>query len=315
MTHRSTLTKLRRGVLAAALVPALLALGACGDSSGGDPLSGGGSGEEADAGTIVVGSANFTENVLLAEMYAGMLESRGVEVEKRLNIGAREAYIQALQNGEINLLPEYSGALLEYYKKSPESTDPEGVFGELESELPEDLALLEPAEAEDKSVLAVTEETAQEYDLATIEDLVPVAGELVLGGAPEFETRRAGVVGLEEVYGLEFEKFTSLDPGGPLTRSALDAGDIDVANLFSTDPAIATEGYVVLEDTENLFLAQQIVPVLQDSAVTPEVEEALDELSAVLTTENLTQALADVTVDKREPADVAQQFLEDNGLV
>jgi osmoprotectant transport system substrate-binding protein len=313
MTPDVTLPRLRRTGVAAVVASALLAISACGSD---DPLApGGGSDDGEGDSTIVVGSANFPENELLAEMYAGVLEATGMTVEKRLNIGAREAYIPALQNGEINVLPEYTGALLEYFEAEPKSSDPAGVYAELQQALPDDLTLLEPSAAEDKTVLVVSQETAQEFDLETLEDLVPIADQLTLGGAPEFRTRRAGLVGLKDVYGLEFGDFKSLDPGGPLTKSALADGSIDVGNLFSTDSSIVTDGYVALEDTENLFLAQQITPVLQDAVVTPEVQEALNGLSAALTTENLTAALAQVTEDKMEPADVAQTFLEENGLL
>jgi osmoprotectant transport system substrate-binding protein len=307
--HTSSARGTRRA--AAVALVAAFTLGACG--TGGDPLDSGG--EEADSGTVVVGSADFPENILLAEMYAGVVEATGADVETKLSIGSREAYIPALEAGEINLIPEYTGNLLLHFDADAESTDPQEVYSDLESALPEDLTVLEASEAEDKDALVVTRETAQKHDLQTIADLEPVAGQLTMGGAAEFRERRAGLVGLKDVYGIEFEEFVSLDAGGALTKTALADGDIDVANLFSTDPTIATEGYLMLEDPENLFLAQQVVPLVAEDALTPEIEQALDDLSAALTTENLTEALSQVLVDKREPADVAQQFLEDNDLV
>jgi osmoprotectant transport system substrate-binding protein len=304
----------RRGVLAA-LAAAALTLTACGDSD--DALTTGpAGGETSAAGTITVGSANFPENVLLAEMYAGVLEAAGVSVEKRLNIGAREVYIPALQDGSIDLVPEYNGALLTYFAEGDvEATDSESVYAALQEALPEGLSLLLQSPAEDKDTLTVTQATADRLQLRTIADLQGKSQDLVIGGGPEFRTRRQGLVGLEEVYGLTFKEFRPLDVGGPLTVGALEEGEVDVANLFSTDSSITTKGFVTLEDPENLFLAENVVPVIDSDKLTPQVSEALDGLSSALTTEKLTTELAKVQVDKRAPEQVAQEFLRAEGLL
>ncbi len=303
--------------LTAFLAPVLLlALSACG--GGDDPLandSGGDSG--GDSSNLVIGSANFPENELLAEIYAQALEAEGVTVERQFNIGARELYLKALEDGSIDLLPEYNGALLAF--QSPDGppdgvTTPEDVYDAMVEVLPDGVIALEQAEAEDKDTLSVTQETATEFDLATIEDLAPVAGELSVAAGPEFAERFQGLVGLEEVYGITFAEFIPLDVGGPLTLEALLSGQADVANIFSTDSAIETENLVVLEDTMNLYLAQNIVPIISESVSNDTIETALIAVSAALTTENLTSALAQVTVDKMSSADVATQFLADNGL-
>ncbi len=303
--------------LTAFLAPVLLlALSACG--GGDDPLandSGGDSG--GDSSNLVIGSANFPENELLAEIYAQALEAEGVTVERQFNIGARELYLKALEDGSIDLLPEYNGALLAF--QSPDGppdgvTTPEDVYDAMVEVLPDGVIALEQAEAEDKDTLSVTQETATEFDLATIEDLAPVAGELSVAAGPEFAERFQGLVGLEEVYGITFAEFIPLDVGGPLTLEALLSGQADVANIFSTDSAIETEGLVVLEDTKNLYIAQNIVPIISESVSNDTIETALNAVSAALTTENLTSALAQVTVDKMSSADVATQFLADNGL-
>ena len=169
--------------------------------------------------------------------------------------------------------------------------------------------------AEDKDTLTVSQETADKYSLTSIADLEPVAGELVVGAGPEFRERFQGLVGLKEVYGVDFKEFKPLDPGGPLTVGALEDGTVDVANIFSTDSAISVNDWVVLEDPENLYLSQNILPLIRSDAVTPEVEEALNGVSEALTTENLTAALARVQVDKDDPVTVAKEFLEENGLI
>ena len=295
------------------LAVSAMVLGACGGSD--DALDSGTSTETSAPDTIVVGSANFPENVLLAEMYAGVLEAKGVTVEKKLNIGAREVYIPALQDGSIDLLPEYSGALLSYFTKGETSaTDSEGVYAELKDNLPDGLTLLEQSAAEDKDTLSMTKEKAESLGVTSIADLKGKSEDLVLGAGPEFRTRQTGVVGLESVYGLTFKEFKPLDVGGPLTVAALKDGSIDVGNLFSTDSSITTNGFVVLEDPENLFLAENVVPVINSDKLTPDVEAALNELSAKLTTENLTEELAKVQVDKQPAETVAADFLSAQGL-
>ena len=309
-------TRRRRSMGAAVAVLAVVALSACGggDDSADDPFSEG----EGGGDTVVVGSANFPENELLMQMYAQALEAKGVTVETQPNIGAREVYMKAFEDGDITLLPEYNGALLSYLVAPdlvPEDvTSPEEVYDALQKELPEGSETLPQSEAEDKDTLTVTSETAEKYDLAAIPDLEPVADQLVVGAGPEFRERFQGLVGLKEVYGLEFEEFKPLDAGGPLTVGALEDGSIDVGNIFSTDSAIETNDWVVLDDPENLYLSQNIVPLIQSDAVTPEVEDALNGVSEALTTDNLTEALARVQVDKEDPVTVAEDFLEENGL-
>lgn len=302
----------RRAVLVSAMTAAALALASCGSS---DPLTPAApSSGTGAAGTIVIGSANFPESVLLAQMYASALTAKGVKVSTKLNIGSRETYLPALQDGSIDLLPEYNGALLSYFTKSPKATDPQGVSAELKAALPKNLALLEQSSAEDKDTLVVTKETAAKYSLTSISDLTGKSQNLVLGAGPEFKTRRAGLVGLKEVYGLTFKQYKPLDVGGPLTVAALKGGQVDVANLFSTDSAIVTNGFVALQDPKNLFLSQNIVPVITASKLTPTVTETLNALSAKLTTEGLTAELKKVQVDKQDPAAVAKAWVKANGL-
>ncbi|WP_030483983.1 ABC transporter substrate-binding protein [Nocardioides aequoreus] len=300
-----------------AAVASLALLAGCGGGGGEDAFSE----EESDAGTIVIGSANFPENVLLMNMYAAALEDAGVTVETKPEIGAREVYMQALEDGSIDLLPEYNGALLAFLAAGQDQevprdvTSPEDVYDALQDVLPEGTETLPQSEAEDKDTLTVTQETAEEYDLTSIADLEPVAGDLVVGAGPEFRDRFQGLVGLEEVYGLTFKEFKPLDVGGPLTVNSLKDGSIDVGNIFSTDSSIETEGFVVLEDPENLYTSQNITPLIRSDKLTPEAEEALNAVSEALTTENLTEALARVQVDKDDPSVVAQEFLEQEGVI
>lgn len=300
-------------VAVAAVVATILPLSAC----GGDPTSGGGSGSGSSS-TITIGSANFPENELLAEMYAQALEAKGVKVSRKFNIGARELYLKALKDGSIDMIPEYNGALLAAL--SPGGTVPNDVstptevYTALQKVLPKGTETLEQSAAEDKDTLTVTSTTATKYNLKTIDDLKPVAGKLVLGAGPEFQKRYQGVVGLQKLYGVTFKEFKPLDPGGPLTKAALKKGDIQVANIFSTDSSITTDHLVVLQDTKNLFLAQNVVPVIASSKVNGDVKSALNAVSKALTTEDLTKYLAEVAVDKKDSATVAKEFLDANNI-
>src|SRR3954452_7621037 len=303
--------KTRRLVALAAVVAALVPLSAC----GGDPTAGGGSG---DTSTITIGSANFPENELLAEIYAQALEAKGVKVNRKLNIGARELYLKALKDGSIDMIPEYNGALLAAL--SPGGTvpndvsTPDEVLAALQKVLPKGTETLAQSAAEDKDTLTVTGDPGSKSNLPTTDDLKPVASKLVLGGGPEFAHRYQGVVGLKTLYGITFKDFKGLDAGGPLTKAALKKNDIQVANIFSTDSTIETDKLVVLKDTKNLFLAQNVVPVIRSSKVNADVKSALNDVSKALTTEDLTKYLAEVAVDKKDPKTVAKEFLDANNI-
>ncbi|KXG87870.1 ABC transporter substrate-binding protein [Agrobacterium bohemicum] len=240
-----------------------------------------------DTKTIIVGSADFPESQLLATIYAKALVAKGIAVETKLNIGSREVYIPALLDGSIDLLPEYAGATMSYLDKNATAHSPADVAAALKAALPKGVSMLTPSAAQDSDSVAVTRATAEKYKLKTIADLAPVASELVLGGPPEWKTRKEGIIGLKELYGLEFQSFKSLDVGGPLTLSALVNGQVQAANLFSTDPAIAANDLVVLDDVKNLFPAQNIVPVIATPKVSDVVTKTLDAVSAALTTKDL----------------------------
>ncbi len=295
----------------AAVVAVILPLSAC----GGDPTSAGSSG---NSSTVTIGSANFPENELLAEMYSQALEAKGVKVNRKFNIGARELYLKALKDGSIDMVPEYTGALLASLSPGGTVKDsintPDEVYAALQKVLPSGTETLEKSPAEDKDTLTVTSDTASKYGLKSIDDLKPVASKLILGAGPEFAKRYQGVVGLDKVYGVKFKEFKPLDPGGPLTKAALKKGDIQVANIFSTDSTITTDHLVVLDDTKNLFQAQNVVPLVRSSKVQGDVKSALNAVSAALTTEKLTKYLSEVAVDKKDPATVAKEFLDANNI-
>ena len=300
---------MKKALIVALAGATLMSLTACG--IGKDPLAadGGGSSE----GAIVVGSADFPESQLIATIYAEALRANGIDVTEKLNIGSREVYVPAIRDGSIDLLPEYSGALLQYLDSATTATASDEVTAEIKAKLPAGLIALEPSPAEDKDVLAVRQETADEYSLESIEDLVPHAGDLTLGGPPEWKTRENGVAGLKDRYGLTFKEFLALDAGGPLTLNALLSGQIEVADVFSTDPAMRSENLVALEDTKHLFLAENITPIINENKAGDDVRAVLADVSAALTTEDLI-AMNERVADLEDMGDIAREWLQDKGL-
>ncbi|MGW5877636.1 ABC transporter substrate-binding protein [Nocardiopsis terrae] len=289
-------------------LPLVVLLSACGGS---DPFEEDG-GDGGGSGTVVIGSADFPESSLLAEIYGRAMAAEGVDVEYQLNIGSREVYYSQIESGNLSVFPEYNGATLAYLDDGAPTADAEETNALVEEALPAGLEILDSSSAENKDSVTVTREVADEYDLTTLADLADVADELVLGGPPEFETRYQGVEGLESVYGVEFAEFRSLEVA--LLSQALLDDDIQAANLFTTDPQIAVEDFVVLEDPENLFGAQNITPLINSDQVDDTARDALDAVSAALTTEELTRLNERVVIQNENVADVAQEWLEGQGL-
>ncbi|MCQ1955194.1 ABC transporter substrate-binding protein [Arthrobacter sp. zg-Y826] len=307
----------RRKALAVLAGGMALALAGC--SGGGDPLENETTAEASGSSTeqtLVVGSADFPESSTIAEIYAGALNAAGIEAETRLGIGSREVYVPALEDGSIDLIPEYTGALLVHADPETDLVDAGEIVDALGEKLPENLVVLEPSEAEDKDAMVVTAATAEKYQLESIEDLAKVCGELTLGAPAEFAERTQGLAGLKEKYGCEFKEFTAIgDSGGPLTVDALLNDDVQVADIYTTTPAIEENGLVVLEDPKQNWPAQQVIPLIADDRVSDEARDVLNEVSAQLTTEDLIALNQAVSGDQKlDPADAAQDWLEEKGL-
>jgi osmoprotectant transport system substrate-binding protein len=268
----------------------------------------------AGTGSITIGSAAFPENVLLADIYAGAMSAKGVKVSKKLQIGERPVYIKALQDGSIDMVPEYSGSILSYFDKSATATAPDAVYAALQQKLPATLAVLNYAQAQDNDTIVVTQDTAKKYNLRTLADLCPVAGQLTLGAPKQFETRPDGVPALKSIYGITFKAFKPLDVGGPVTVSSLKNGQVDAADLFSTDPAIKGNNFVALTDSRNQFAAQNIVPLATKAKITQAIADAANAVSAKLDTDTLAGLVAKVQNDKQDPEAVAKAWLSQNGL-
>ena len=300
------------GLFAVASVPALSACGSGITSLNGQGGTTGGGGSS--KGGVTIGTANFTENQVLGYLYAAALKSAGVKVTVRPNLGTREIVIPALKGGDIDLLPEYQGALLNYLDPKATPTESGAMQNALTLALPSGLQVLPYGMAEDSDAFVVTRATADKYGLATLADLRKQNGKLVIGAAPEVKKRQVGAVGLKDVYGVEFKEFKSLDSDGPLVKGALKKGDVDVANLFTTDTDIKANDWVVLTDPEHLIPSQHIVPLIADRKADDTVRKALARVGNVLTTAQLTELNRQVDTDKKDPEDVANAYAKQHGL-
>ncbi len=263
----------------------------------------------AELATVVVGSQAYYSNEIVAEIYAQALEAAGYTVERNFNIGQRNAYVPALESGEVNLFPEYTGSLLrQVYSPDTTATAADEVYAELVSVLPEQLSALAMSPATDQDSYNVTAEFAEANNLTSIADLAGVEG-LVLGGAPELEERPYGPAGLLETYGVT----VAFDATGDLTVDALLDGLVDVANVYSGDPRIAEFGLVTLADPEGLFLAANIVPIVS-SELAAELGPIIDPISQALTSEGLVALNLRSTTEGLSSAVLAAEWLADNGF-
>ncbi|MCR2762344.1 ABC transporter substrate-binding protein [Microbacterium sp. zg.B48] len=294
----------------AAAILAGVALVATGCSSG-DPLADDTGAAEAGGDVIAIGSAEYYSNAIIAEIYAQALENAGFEVSRDgFNAGQRDSYMPAVESGEITLIPEYTGNLLQFFDPETEARTSEDVYAALPDVLPEGLSVLEQSTATDQDSYTVTKAFADANSLVEIGDLASVSTALTLGGPPELAERPYGPSGLLETYGVT----VGFSPTATTTLDALLAGTIQVANIYTADPAIQTNDLVVLEDPEGLFLASNVVPLV--SGELPDgAAEILNAISAALTPEGLVALNVQSTVDELNPDEIATQWLTENGLI
>ena len=290
-----------------------LTLAACGSS---DPTaapdsSGGG------AKSVVIGSFAFPESEILGEIYAQALQAKGVDVSKKFNIGPRQQTIPALQDGSINLIPEYNGNLLAYYNPKYAERTTEDVNGALGDFVTKDkLRVLDSSPAEDKDAYVVTDKLAKAKGLSTIGDLTKIEP-FTLGANPQFGELGYGIPGLKSVYKVSDVKFKPIeDFGGPDTVKALVDDSVQVADIYTTSPALTAENLVVLEDPENLISAQNVTPLVAESVYTDELGKVLNEVSAQLTTDDLIALRERVEgSEKASPETAAKEWLTEKGLI
>ncbi|SDS84000.1 ABC transporter substrate-binding protein [Microlunatus soli] len=305
----------RMSALAALVVVAATALAGCGANN--DPLAGDSAAPSAGGagGEVVVGSANFTENQVLAELYAQAMTAKGVKASTHLDIGSRELYLRALKDGSISVVPEYTGNLLQYLDKKATASTPEEVDEQLPKAAKDSgFDVLDTTEAVDQDVYVVTKALADKYQLKTLGDLTKVP-DLKVGGPTELQERPYGPDGLQGMYKVKVSKFVAYDAPALKVKDLKD-GKIQAADFFTTDAAIADNGFVKLEDPQTLILPQNVVPLVR-----PDVKKnskAVDAMNAVgkqLTTDELAALNKKVDVDHADPGDVAKEWLTSKGLV
>ena len=293
--------------LAAALTTCTLALAACGTV---ESLEGRSS---MDPSTIIVGSQDYYSNEIIAEAYAQALEGAGFTVERQLRIGQREVYMPEIEAGAIDVFPEYTGNLLQYLDQNASARTSEEVYAALQTALPMGLRALDQAPAADQDSYVVTAKFAAEHSLTSIDDLAS-AGTLTLGGNSELRTRPYGPTGLSQTYGVTVGFTPIEDSGGPLTVKALKDGDIQLANIYSSDPALADGTLKVLDDPKGLFLASHVVP-LASSRVNDDAAAVINRVSAALDAQDLVEMNRASTADQKSASQIAREWLISEGLL
>jgi osmoprotectant transport system substrate-binding protein len=304
-TNMFTARNKGRLAVAAVAVGVSLALAGCGSSSG----DGSGDGD-GDKGTIVVGSQAYYSNEIIAEIYSQALEQAGFTVTRNFQIGQRDAYLPALEGGEVQVFPEYTGNLLQFYDPETTATKADDVYAALVDALPDGLEVLDQSPATDQDSYNVTQEFADQYSLQSIGDLAKVDVPVILGGAPELEERPYGPSGLQSVYGVTVQ----FQATGDTTVDSLTQGVINVANVYSADPRIESAGLKTLDDPEGLFLASNVVPLVS-SDIADEVADVLNPISAALTPEGLVALNVESVDEQKSSADIATGWLTDNGFL
>ncbi|MGI9824801.1 ABC transporter substrate-binding protein [Agromyces sp. Marseille-Q5079] len=300
----------RLGALALVAVGATVALAGC---SSGDPLDSGSGGSDGASETIVVGSQDYYSNEIIAEIYAQALEANGFTVERDLRIGQREVYIPEIEDGSIDLFPEYTGNLLQFYEPDTEAKTSDDVYAALTDALPDGLRVLDQSPATDQDSYNVTKEFSDANGVTSLEDLADVSTPITLGGNSELETRPYGPEGLKSVYGVDVSFTPIEDSGGPLTLKALVDDQVQMVNIYSADPNIEANDLVTLEDPKGLFLASNVVPVVSEK-ITDEAADVINTVSAALTPQELV-SLNSLSVDEQQSADqIAKDWLAEQDL-
>lgn len=307
----SRLALTRRSLLGVAGGTGMLAvLAAC---SNNDPLASE-TAASTDTDTVVVGSQQYYSNEIVAELYAQSLEAAGFTVERQYQIGQREVYLPEIESGAIQVLPEYAGNLLQYYDAEASASSLDEIVSALGQALPEVLTVLTPAAATDQDSYAVTQETADAYSLTSIADLTALDSPVKIAANSEFSTRPYGPDGAQALYGVELEVVAVEDSGGPLTVKALTDGDVEVADIYSSSPAIAANNLVVLEDPQNMILPQNLIPVVSETLSLGAVQ-AIEAVNAQLSQEQL-QLLNQRSTDEGLPSsEIASDWLSEVGLL
>ncbi len=267
-------------------------------------------------GQVRVGSKNFTEQFVVAEIYAQALEAAGIKVERKLNLGGTLIAHKALEEKQIDLYPEYTGTMLLAVLKSPIMTDQKAVYDKVKAEYAtKGFVVLNEAPLNNTYNMVVRPETAAQYKLETLSDLARVSKDLKLGAGPEFRDRADGLPGLKAKYGIEFKDDLQMAIG--LRYQAIANKQVDIVNGYATDGMIASLKLKRLKDDKNLWPPYYLAPVVRKDALdaNPKIAEVLNNVSAMLNETNMAEMNYKVDADKEEPKDVARAFLKAKGVV
>jgi len=302
-----------RGLIAAAgtLALAALALTAC---SSGNPLSSGTSSSKSSSSTVTVGSANFAEDEILAYIYADALADAGVKTSVKPNIGARDAYIAALKDGSIDLVPEYSGNLLEYFDSTATAKSSDEVYTALQKATPKGTEVLQQSPGQDADSYNVTAKFSKQYHVTSLTDLAKVTTSLKVGANPEFATRPYGIPGLKSEYGTTAALVPIDDGGGPNTVKALVNNQVQLADIYTTTPAIKQNHFVTLSDPKHMIVAQNIVPLISSAKASSKVTSVLNKLAPKITTDMLIDINTKSSVQKESATQIAKDWVKQNGF-
>jgi osmoprotectant transport system substrate-binding protein len=262
----------------------------------------------------VIGSQQYYSNKIIAELYAQALEDGGYTVDRQYDIGQREVYLPELESGSIDVFPEYSGNLLQFYDAETTAKTPEEVESALADALPDGLTSLAAAEATDQDSYNVTKEFSEENGITSLADLKDYSGSIALGAPPENVDRPYGPPGLKSIYGVDVTSTPIDDGGGPLTAKALSDGSVQIADLYSASPLIVENDFVTLDDPENMILPQNVVPIVSDK-VDQGAQDIIDAVDAALTSADLQEMNSKSQTDKESEGTIAKDFLESKGLV
>ncbi|WP_279402335.1 ABC transporter substrate-binding protein [Arthrobacter sp. JCM 19049] len=283
----------------------MFALAGCGS---GDPLDSGESSASGKGEPIVIGSQDYYSSEIISEVYAQALEAEGYSVDRQFRIGQREVYVPELESGDIDLFPEYTGPLLQYWEPDTEARLSDDVYESLKKAAPEGLRVLEQSPATDQDSYTVTKEFAERWGVETIDDLAKVTEPMTMGANSEAEERPNGPKGLKETYGVDVGFTPIEDSGGPLTVKALNDGSIQLAIIYTADPTIAQNKLVSIKDTKGLFLASHVVPLASDN-VDQGAEDVINKVSAAMQPEDLLNMNRRSVADQLPASEIAREWL------
>ncbi|MGR6901128.1 glycine betaine ABC transporter substrate-binding protein [Glutamicibacter sp. BSL13] len=293
---------IRTGIIGLA---AMFALAGCGS---GDPLDSGESSASGKGEPIVIGSQDYYSSEIISEVYAQALEAEGYSVDRQFRIGQREVYVPELESGDIDLFPEYTGPLLQYWEPDTEARLSDDVYESLKKAAPDGLRVLEQSPATDQDSYTVTKEFAERWGVETIDDLAKVTEPMTMGANSEAEERPNGPKGLKETYGVDVGFTPIEDSGGPLTVKALNDGSIQLAIIYTADPTIAQNKLVSIKDTKGLFLASHVVPLASDN-VDQGAEDVINKVSAAMQPEDLLNMNRRSVADQLPASEIAREWL------